>query len=145
MAEKTRADGHATGMAGEFFVMERLFRLGVLPALTVGNAKTVDILVRSLTGKNLAVSVKAVRNTSGKWSVGSEDYSDQSDLIFVFLLYDDFGNLETSPRAWVIPAVDVEQIKLPWMSKGGYAVYHGSRIQTQSLEQYENAWERYFS
>ena len=26
-AASTRRDGHATGMAGEFFVMEKLFRL----------------------------------------------------------------------------------------------------------------------
>jgi hypothetical protein len=113
-----RADGHATGMAGEFFVMERLFRLGVFPALTLGNAKSVDILVRSKTGQNLAVSVKAVRGNAGKWTVGAEDYSEQTDLIFVFLLYKNFDDLETSPRAWVVPAVDVQAIKQPWLNKG---------------------------
>jgi hypothetical protein len=41
-----RNSGHATGMGGEFLVMERLFRLGHEPALTLGDAKSSDIIVR---------------------------------------------------------------------------------------------------
>jgi len=64
-----RGDGHATGMAGEFFVMEQLFRRGHLPALTLGNAKTVDIFVKTTNG-TYQVSVKSIRG-GGKWGVGS--------------------------------------------------------------------------
>ncbi|GAA0584656.1 hypothetical protein [Caenispirillum bisanense] len=143
MASKDRADGHATGMAGEFFVMERLFRLGTLPALTVGNAKAVDILVRTKNGRNMAVSVKAVRGSAGKWVVGTDDFCDQFDLIFVFLLYKNFQDLDTNPRAWIVPAAEVEKIKRPHITVGNFAVYN-SRDSLENLSQYENAWETYF-
>lgn len=55
-----RRNGHATGMAGEFFVMEKLFRLGHEPALTLGNAKSVDILLRKSDDSLREVSVKAM-------------------------------------------------------------------------------------
>jgi hypothetical protein len=47
-------------MAGEFFVMEKLFRLGHEPALTLGNAKSVDILLRKSDDSLREVSVKAM-------------------------------------------------------------------------------------
>jgi hypothetical protein len=90
-----RGDGHATGMAGEFFVMEQLFRLGHLPALTLGNAKTVDIFVKTTNG-TYQVSVKSIRG-GGKWGVGRDDYSSHDDLIFVLLRYDSFEDLRVRP------------------------------------------------
>jgi hypothetical protein len=45
-----RKSTHETGMAGEFFVMEQLFRLHHEPALTLGNAKNIDIIVRTQSG-----------------------------------------------------------------------------------------------
>lgn len=132
-----RADGHATGMAGEFFVMERLFRLGALPALTMGNAKAIDILVRTAGSRHVAINVKAVRGNAGKWTVGADDYSGRDDLMFVFLLYRNFSDLTSSPSAWIVPADDVERIKRPWLSNGGFAVYQSSR---DELEPFFNAW-----
>ena len=73
-ASSTRRDGHATGMAGEFFVMEKLFRLGHEPALTLGNAKSIDVLVRRSDGTLREVSVKAIRG-GGRWGVASADES----------------------------------------------------------------------
>ena len=67
-----RKSGHATGMAGEFFVMERLFRLGHEPALTLGNAKSIDVIVRTKSGNLKTVSVKALRG-GGKWPVDKDD------------------------------------------------------------------------
>lgn len=42
-----RRSTNITGMASEFYVMSVLYRLGYNPALTVGNAKSIDILVKS--------------------------------------------------------------------------------------------------
>jgi hypothetical protein len=106
-----RKDGYA--LAGEFFVMEQLFRLGYLPALTLGNAKTVDIFVKTAKG-SYEVSVKALRGNGGKWGVGNVNYSEQKRFIFVFLLYKDFDDLKAPPDVYVVPAPIVEKIKHPW-------------------------------
>lgn len=133
-----RKSGHATGMAGEFFVMERLFRAGHEPALTLGNAKNIDILVATSAGKLRTLSVKAVRG-GGKWPVGKADLSTRDDLIFVFLLYRSFESLTTDPHVWVMPAAHVETRKRPWIV--GSAIYyaHGTHV-PPDLTEYRDAW-----
>jgi len=138
----TRKDGHATGMAAEFFVMSQLFRLKHAPALTLGNAKSIDILVRSESGKHYDVSVKAVRG-GGKWGVSSEDESNAQNRIYVFLLYKNFEDITTSPIAYVIPATEVEPMKSGWHQ--GWALYYSSKAnRPKNLEDYREAWDRYF-
>src|SRR5271155_3491563 len=119
-----RRDGHATGMAGEFFVMEKLFRLGHMPALTLGHSKMIDILVNTSAGDVCKVSVKAICGGE-KWGVGTYDYSKSRDLFFVLLLYKAFEQVETQPVAYIVPARKVERLKRQWFDQ--YAVYlsHG--------------------
>lgn len=133
-----RNSGHATGMAGEFYVMERLFRLGHEPALTLGNAKHIDILVKTKTGRVKTISVKAVR-AGGKWPVGNSDFSSQKDMVFVFLLYKKFADVQTSPEVWVMPAKDVEARKGKWFDS--YGIYYShAKLGVPDLENYRDAW-----
>lgn len=129
--------GHATAMAGEFHVIELLFRRGHEASLTLGNAKTVDIFTRSLRGNTHRVSVKANRG-GGKWGIGQDDFSCASDLVFVLLLYKDFDDLERLPEVWVVPAVDAERIKRPWYDQ--FALYSYKAV-ADLLEPYRNAWK----
>jgi hypothetical protein len=137
MAE--RKSGHATGMAGEFLVMERLFRLGCEPALTLGNAKSIDILVHTHAGGIKKVSVKAVRG-GGKWPVGCGDLSNEKNLVFVFLLYEKFDDPKTSPKIWVMPAPEVEMRKRPWFNK--FAIYYShKRAAPGDLRDFRDRWD----
>lgn len=135
----SRRSNHATGMAGEFFVMERLFRLGYEPALTLGNAKSIDILVyKPDDGKMKRISVKAVRSGSGKWGIGKEDFSGAKDLVFVFLRYRDFDDPASNPDVWVIPAPDADLLKQNWLG-GTSAIYSGKKNMLD-LEVFKSAW-----
>lgn len=134
----SRKSGHATGMAGEFFVMEHLYRKGYEPALTLGNAKSIDILAYNpATGKTITISVKAVCK-GDKWGVGRENLCHRDDMIFVFLLYRNFDDLTTTPEVWVIPAKDVEARKLGWLN-GTSAIYYGGKNKTD-LREFKDAW-----
>ena len=136
MAE--RKSGHATGMAGEFYAMERLFRLGHEPALTLGNAKNIDIIVCTKDGKLKTVSVKSTRG-GGKWPVDSRDLSGEKNLVFVFLLYKDFEDVTTDPEVWVMRAADVESRKERWFEKS--AIYYShSKLAPKDLEKFRDAW-----
>lgn len=128
--------GHTTGMAGEFHVMELLFRQGHEPALTLGNAKSIDILTRSPTGNLYEVSVKAMRG-GGKWGIGNYDYSKAKNLVFVLLHYKRFDQLSALPDIWVVPAVDAEKIKKPWHSQSALYLYKEHAYQ---MEPYKDAW-----
>ena len=79
--------------------MEKLFRLGHEPALTMGNAKSIDILVHSNDGSLRDISVKAVCG-GGKWGVSADDESACKHRIYVLLLYRDFDNVN-GPSTWV--------------------------------------------
>lgn len=128
-------------MAGEFFVMESLFRLGHEPSLTLGNAKTIDILVRTISGKLYEVSVKAIQG-GGKWGVGTEDYSNRGNLIFVLLYYKSFSDISTVPESFVLPAEDVEKLKRGWHNNSFAVFYY--KDDRQKLEPYRNAWDKCF-
>jgi hypothetical protein len=130
-------NGYATGMAGEFHVMELLFHLGHVPTLTLGNAKSIDIVTRSPTGRRYDVSVKAMRG-GGKWGIGSEDYSNKKDLVFVLLYYKKFDDLAELPEVWIAPACDAQKIKRPWQNQSGLYLYKAC---AHELAPYKNAWE----
>ena len=126
-------------MAGEFAVMEKLFRLGHEASLTFGNAKTVDILTKSRSGNMYQVSVKSIRG-GGKWGVGTGEYSPEVTLVFVLLHYRRFDDLQTHPDVWVIPADAAMRIKRPWLG-GSFAIYCGNKAQRLALEPYKDAWQ----
>ncbi len=131
--------GHATGMAGEFHAMEILHRRGHQPALTLGNAKTIDIFSKSPTGQIYEISVKAIRG-GGKWGIGKEEYVDpkHSNLIFMLFWYKDFNDISTPPDTWIIPATEAEKIKRPWHAQSGIYLY---KEHLYLLEPYKNAWQ----
>ena len=131
---------HSTAMAGEFCVMERLFRLGHEASLTFGHAKSIDIMTKAPSGRKYEVSVKAIRGGT-KWGIGKESYSDREDLVFVLLLYKDFENVTEPPETWVIPATKAEKLKKPW-HPGIYAIYR-SPAERHKLEPYKEAWQKY--
>lgn len=132
-----RRSTHESGMAGEFFVMEALYRLGHQPALTLGNAKSVDILVRTASGRKIEVSVKAVRG-GGKWGVGRQSLAGCQDLIFVLLHYTNFGDVTKRPHVFVVPAPDVERLKEEWLDS--YAVYFSNQEGRDRLTPFRDAW-----
>ena len=132
-----RRSTHESGMAGEFFVMETLYRLGYEPALTLGNAKSIDILAEKKTGDTIRISVKTIRG-GGKWGVGAEDLSSKKNFFFVLLLYRYFTDITTRPEAFIIPAQDVEKIKKAWFNSS--AVYFSNEDDRQKLKPYKEKW-----
>lgn len=131
------AIGHATGMAGEFHAMEILHRLGHQPALTLGNAKTIDILSKAPSGKIYEISVKAIRG-GGKWGIGKEDYAMHHNLVFMLFWYKNFNDISTHPETWIIPATEAERIKRPWHAQSGLYLY---KEHLHLIEPYKNAWQ----
>lgn len=129
--------GHITGMAGEFFVVEKLFRLEHEATLTLGNAKSIDIFSKSPSGKLWEVSVKAIRG-GGKWGIGNENYGGRAGLVFVLLYYKKFSDLSASPDVWVIPAVQAERMKRQWHKQ--YAIFYYRKYRDE-LVQFKDAWE----
>lgn len=134
---------HATGLAGEFHVMEQLYRIGHKPTLSLGSAKSVDILTESLSQKIYRIDVKASRG-GGKWPIGKEVNLKSENVVYVFLLYKNFSDPKVQPEAWVIPATDVDQLKAPW-HKGTVAVFYSAKDWGDKLGPYKDAWHKYLA
>lgn len=135
---KRRRPTQTSGLAGEFLVMERLYRLGHQPALTLGNAKSIDILVASRTARLYELSVKAGRRAT-KWPVDGADQRTGGQRIFVFVNYPSFEDLTAEAEVYVVPAEDVQRLKRPW--QGGFAVYCSNAAQRAELQPYRDAWQ----
>lgn len=132
---------YVTGLAGEFHAMELLLRKGHHPALTLGNAKSIDIVTYSPSGNRYDISVKSSRG-GGKWPIGSRDYSASpyhEKLVFMFLLYKKFFDIDTTPEVWIIPAAEVEKIKRPWHSPT-YGIFWSGEPK-ELLIPFKDAWE----
>jgi hypothetical protein len=84
MSERAKANGHFSGMAGEFLVAGKLFKMGHEVAVTFGNAKATDLFVRNVeTGRQFCVQVKTLRS---KNCFPLNPHKIQTDHIYVFVI-----------------------------------------------------------
>jgi hypothetical protein len=138
-AHRTPRSGYATGLAGEFFVVSTLCRLGHLPTLTLRNSKTLDILVERADGQLRKISVKASRG-GGKWPGVCRPGSASPSLIYVLLLFRAFEDVATQPEAYIIPSLEAEDIKDVWHD-GSYAIYFSNDFERRRIEKYRDSWK----
>ena len=117
--------------------MEALYRLGYQPALTMGNAKKLDILSAVSDYRTIKISVKAVRG-GGKWPVGNVDWSEEKNTFFAFLYYPDFSNVTTRPEVFIVPVWEVQKLKESWFDS--FAVYFSNQERRIRLEPFRDAW-----
>ena len=65
----TKANGTNTHLAGEYFVAAELYRRGYTVAMTLGNAKAIDLFAER-DGRTVNVKVKAIaRQQHGGWPI----------------------------------------------------------------------------
>ncbi|OFX31043.1 MAG: hypothetical protein A2X08_18255 [Bacteroidetes bacterium GWA2_32_17] len=76
MTKRKTNNGYNTNLASEFFVMSTLARLGIDASLSLGNKKTVDIVVMKTDGTYLTIDVKGIAGIDD-WIIGDSeiDYS----------------------------------------------------------------------
>src|SRR5690606_34024089 len=93
-----------THLAGEFFVAAELSRLGYNVALTLGNAKRVDLIIEDC-DKTVAIQVKAIANKEFVgWPLNlSHKYNEA--LLFVLVV---LGLPGTNPDYYILSGADVE-------------------------------------
>ena len=130
--------GYFTAMAGEFFVLEKLYRLGHVATLTLGNAKSIDILARTRRGLR-EVSVKAICG-GGKWGVDRSNVAKRGELVYVLLHYRAFHEVGAQPDVFVIPAAEVQKLKRGWLN-GAKAIYCSNQAHRKRIERFRDRWD----
>lgn len=98
-----------TNLAAEFFVLSMLHRLGVDASLTLGNKKSVDIVVVRDSGHVVTIDVKGLAGTTS-WPVDNVKKI-AKDHFFVFVSY--LGKISdhtSSAEVYVVPSQKLEPL-----------------------------------
>jgi hypothetical protein len=103
MAEKRRADGQMSGLAGEFFVAAELLKRDIQTSVTFGSAKSIDLLAhRSDPEDTFIVQVKSLR-AGGDYFPISRDKINRLH-IYVFVLLNKPG---VQARYFIVPGSEL--------------------------------------
>lgn len=142
MSEK----GQNTNLASEYYVLSMLYRVGANAHLTLGNKKSVDIIVEK--GDNiLTIDVKGLKDTScfpiDNWSKKSPTHF----LVFVSFLKN-ISDPNSIPDVFIVPSNELEKThkELNGVSviynnpKGNRTVVEYGRLKKIS-HKYKNKWD----
>jgi len=107
MENKMKVTPYNTNLAGEFWVLSALNRLGIEAQLTLGNKKSVDILViRNSIIYTLDVKALADRYD---WPADNIKVFDNPNHIYVFLTFEGkITDPRINPSVWIIPSDKIQ-------------------------------------
>lgn len=91
-----------TNLASEFYVLSMLHRLGCDACLTLGNKKSVDIVVVRNSGDVATIDVKGLSGSTS-WPVDNVKIAKNHFLVFVSFL-GKIGDHTVMPEVYVVPS-----------------------------------------
>ncbi len=112
-------DKNTTHLAGEFLVAGELSRRGYPVSITMGNAKSVDIIASTSKGE-VKIDAKAGR-AKGNWPIRKDSVSKDMFYIFVHLKTEKQILNNEPPEYFVVPGEDIIKKKLVkiWNTRQG--------------------------
>jgi hypothetical protein len=131
-----KKNGYNTNLAAEFFVLSMLHRLGADATLTLGNKKSVDIVVVCDEGKALTIDVKGLAGKTG-WPIDNLPAPRLGHFIVLISFLGKITDPSISPEAYVIPSSDIR--KLTYFAPGGRKLITLSMMRNDGAP-YRNAW-----
>lgn len=132
MSEKS----YNINLASEFHVLSALHRLGLDAVLTLGNKKSVDLVVVRAAGDSVTVDVKGLAGRTG-WPVDNVKASKSSHFLVFVCYYGKIGQIETSPEIWIIPSARLAPFI--YHAPGGRKVVQRSTLLKHARE-FKDAW-----
>ena len=127
-----------TNLAAEFHVLSCLHRIGLTANLTLGNKKSVDVVVVREAGDAVTVEVKGLAKKNS-WPANNL-VTTKPDQHFVALVSFE-GRIDDlhmpSPRVWIVPFSDIQRFKQTY--PGGRVDVSRAKLDSEG-SQFENAW-----
>lgn len=124
-----------TNLASEFYVLSMLYRVGAEASLTLGNKKSVDIVVVHAAGDTITVDVKGLVGKTG-WPIDNFRPKDRHFVAFLSFL-DGIDNPSLVPEVYIVPASDMHLIT--YSAPGGRKVVQYHKL-SKGGKKYLNAW-----
>ncbi len=103
-----RADSFNTGVASEYLILSKLYRLDLEAYISQGNKKSIDIRVVTKDNSAVSIDVKAVRGYS---SIVVNNVSFKENHIIAIVVYNNkFEKLDYEPEIFIIPSLEIADI-----------------------------------
>lgn len=124
-------DRNCTHLAGEYFVAAELYKRGFSVAITLGNAKAIDLYAERDT-RSVNVQVKAIRN---KKSIGWPMMRDRvlKNIVYVFVCLNDAG----TPPDYYLCTSDEAKAKVKQYTTRGIV-----DLKTLKSDQFRERWDK---
>ena len=133
-----RIDSQISGMSGEFLTVGKLFKRGIQASLTLGNAKSIDILAYNpRSGKNFNIQVKSLRKKNC-FPIKREAII--SEHIYVFII---LNKPEENEDYYIIKGSEI----LSDLNKFFGSCYSGEKVSPKPainygpLKEYKDNWQ----
>lgn len=107
------ADKNSTHLAGEYFVAAELYRRGYSVAMTLGNAKAIDLFAEH-ENRTVNVQVKAIRDKKSiGWPIMQDRIADA--IVYVFVCLNSPG---TPPEYYVCTGSEARSLTKQYKTRG---------------------------
>ena len=133
--ENTKIENQLTGISGEFFVAAELAKRNFQVALTLGNAKGIDLFATNqVTDKTFEIEVKTLRKKPNCFTLSTSKIKKDKIFIFVYL-----NQKDITPEYFIVKGEVIEN---------NYKHFYGSSIGSKRetinhgpLQEYKNCWQ----
>lgn len=126
-----RKSGYDTGTASEFLVLSSLYRMGVDAYISLGNKKSIDIIIKAKNDSSVSVDVKSVQGYSS--IVVNNVKAAVNHFIVVVVYKNKFADPTVLPDFYIIPST-----KIAGLSEN----YNGQlRLLKGKIVDYKDKWE----
>ena len=129
-------DKNTTRLAGEFLVAGELSRRGIPVSITIGNAKSIDIIASTAMG-DIKIETKAGR-TKSNWPISKELVAEDSFYIFVYLKTANQIEKNMPPEYYIVPGFDLIENNLIAGKDGKQSVKYSDLDDVK----YRNRWDK---
>jgi len=103
-----RSNSFNTGIASEYLILSKLYRLELEAYISQGNKKSIDIRVIDQNNKPISIDVKSVRGYS---SLVVNNVESKLDHFIVFVVYNNkFDDLNYQPEIFIVPSIELSAI-----------------------------------
>ncbi|MBD3637418.1 MAG: hypothetical protein HUJ25_08705 [Crocinitomicaceae bacterium] len=99
--------GYNTNLASEFYVLSMLHRLGLDAYMTLGNKKSIDILIES-NSKVITIDVKGMAGTT-LWPLDNFEKKNKNHFYVLVSFLRKINDPEVAPEIYIVPSTKIEK------------------------------------
>lgn len=104
-----RSNSYNTGIASEYLILSKLYRLDLEAYVSQGNKKSIDIRVITDKDITLSIDVKSVRGYS---SLIVNNIISKINHFIVFVIYNNqFNDLANNPEIFIVPSSKIKALQ----------------------------------